>query len=101
MLTPPAESKSEVNTTEISAEIVNVLAQPKEKSTEESLTPPLLPSMKVKTTVDAQNEKKVPDKENKPKVNQWDMFAEQDIFKADTSVSVLLVYCSNLSVTWF
>lgn len=57
--------------------------------------------MKVKTTVDAQNEKKVPDKENKPKVNQWDMFAEQDIFKADTSVSVVLVYCSNLSVTWF
>ncbi|KAK9758717.1 Protein kinase domain [Popillia japonica] len=87
LLTPPAESKSEVNTTEISAEIVNVLAQPKEKSTEESLTPPLLPSMKVKTTVDAQNEKKVPDKENKPKVNQWDMFAEQDIFKADTSFS--------------
>ncbi|GJQ79602.1 hypothetical protein Trydic_g16444 [Trypoxylus dichotomus] len=87
LLTPPAESKSEVNTTELSVENVNVSAKPKEKSTEESLTPPLLPSMKVKPSVDAQNDKdkKVHDKEIKPKTNQWDMFAEQDIFKADTS----------------
>lgn len=92
LLTPPAESKSEVNTSELSVENVNVSAQTKEKSTEESLTPPLLPSMKVKSNVEPQSDKKVPDKEIKAKTNQWDMFAEQDIFKADTSVRITFFF---------
>lgn len=54
-------------------------------SVEESLTPPLLPNMKVKNPSELQNEKKL-EKESKVKRNQWDMFAEQDIFKADTNV---------------
>ncbi|KAJ8925182.1 hypothetical protein NQ315_001367 [Exocentrus adspersus] len=49
-----------------------------EKASEESLTPPLLPNMK---TVEP-NEKKM----DKSKVkSDWDMFAEQDIFKANTN----------------
>nr|XP_022907633.1 serine/threonine-protein kinase prp4 [Onthophagus taurus] len=54
---------------------------------EESLTPPLLPCMKVKSgneNVEAANLDK-DKKDQKPKSNQWDMFAEQDIFKEDTS----------------
>lgn len=50
-----------------------------EKVSEESLTPPLLPNMK---TVEL-NDKKT----DKAKRSDWDMFAEQDIFKADTNVS--------------
>lgn len=53
---------------------------------EESLTPPLLPNMKVKSPSD----EKEMEKENKLKRVNWDMFAEQDIFKADTSVSKIL-----------
>lgn len=54
---------------------------------EESHTPPLLPNMKIKeqNIQENQNDKKQ-EKENKFKKNQWDMFAEQDIFKADTEV---------------
>lgn len=61
-----------------------------EQSTEESHTPPLLPSMiKVsQNTQESQNNEKKQEKEKESKVkrNQWDMFAEQDIFKADTEV---------------
>lgn len=52
-----------------------------EKVSEESLTPPLLPNMKMVE----QNDKKA----DKAKRSDWDMFAEQDIFKADTNVSFL------------
>lgn len=61
-----------------------------EQSVEESLTPPLLPSMiivQVQNIQECQNEKKQEkEKDSKVKRNQWDMFAEQDIFKADTEV---------------
>lgn len=56
---------------------------------EESLTPPLLPNMKVKSPSDEKEIEK--EKENKLKRVNWDMFAEQDIFKADTSVSKILL----------
>ncbi|KAJ8926601.1 hypothetical protein NQ314_021010 [Rhamnusium bicolor] len=49
-----------------------------ERINEESLTPPLLPSMIV---VADPNDKKT----DKAKKSEWDMFAEQDIFKANTS----------------
>ncbi|KAG5871676.1 hypothetical protein JTB14_007359 [Gonioctena quinquepunctata] len=46
---------------------------------EESLTPPLLPNMK---TVNCANDKK--NDKDKTKKSEWDMFAEQDIFKVNT-----------------
>lgn len=61
---------------------------------EESLTPPLLPSMKVKSETENLNDKKT-EKEVKVKKSEWDMFAEQDIFKADTNVCFIskFYYC--------
>lgn len=57
----------------------------KEEKVEESLTPPLLPNMIVKPS--DKTETTAADKKlDKAKKNQWDMFAEQDIFKADTDV---------------
>lgn len=56
-----------------------------DREVEESLTPPLLPSMKVKSPSDEKEMEK--EKETKIKRVDWDMFAEQDIFKADTNVS--------------
>lgn len=58
---------------------------------EESLTPPLLPSMKVinkETTNSKEGEKK--NEKDKNKKSEWDMFADQDIFKSSTNVSVYL-----------
>lgn len=55
--------------------------EPVKETTEESLTPPLLPSMKLQV-----DEKK---DESKQKPKEWDMFAEQDIFKADTNVCLI------------
>ncbi|CAH1967028.1 unnamed protein product [Acanthoscelides obtectus] len=49
-----------------------------EKEEEESHTPPLLPSMKVVIKQDEE-------KKDKCKKSDWDMFAEQDIFKSDTN----------------
>lgn len=66
-----------------------------EANIEESLTPPLLPNMKVKNQSQVQNEKKV-EKDNKVKKSQWDMFAEQDIFKADTNVRFFLIFFTVL-----
>lgn len=56
---------------------------------EESLTPPLLPSMKVinKDTLDSKEVEKKNEKD-KNKKSEWDMFAEQDIFKNSTNVSI-------------
>lgn len=58
--------------------------QEKEVVEDESLTPPLLPNML-----------KPKDKGEKDKVKnqtEWDMFAEQDVFKASTNVSVISCY---------
>lgn len=57
-----------------------------ETNTEESLTPPLLPSMIVK---EKENPKEN-DKDLKVKRNDWDMFADQDIFKENTSVCLFI-----------
>lgn len=56
---------------------------------EESLTPPLLPSMKL-VNKDSLNNKDSEKKDNKDKnrKSEWDMFAEQDIFKTSTNVSI-------------
>lgn len=72
--TPPTDTKDEVTEVNVNDDGDKI---------EESHTPPLLPNMKIKVlqnTQENQNEKKI-------KRNQWDMFAEQDIFKADTEVS--------------
>lgn len=76
--TPPKDAKEEMKEDKVDDDDDRV---------EESHTPPLLPNMKIKmqNTQENQNEKKQ-DKDNKIKRNQWDMFAEQDIFKADTEV---------------
>lgn len=60
-----------------------------EEKIEESLTPPLLPNMKIKIQSSQSSEKKKEEKDNKTKKNQWDMFAEQDTFKEDTEVGTL------------
>ncbi|XP_018570557.1 serine/threonine-protein kinase prp4 [Anoplophora glabripennis] len=70
--TPPEPDEPEDKQTE--QEVEN---NDEEKVSEESLTPPLLPNMK---TVEL-NDKKT----DKTKKSEWDMFAEQDIFKANTS----------------
>lgn len=60
---------------------------------EESHTPPLLPNMKIKlqNTPDSQIEKKQEKESKIVKKNQWDMFADQDIFKADTEVGIIIL----------
>lgn len=58
---------------------------------EESLTPPLLPSMKVinkETSNTNDGEKK--NEKDKNRKSEWDMFADQDIFKSSTSVSIVV-----------
>lgn len=61
---------------------------------EESLTPPLLPTMKVAQVHAVEEEKKEKEKERerekeKLKTNHWDMFAEEDNVKH----SVSLCFC--------
>lgn len=59
---------------------------------EESLTPPLLPSMKIvsKESVINVDEGKKNDKDRNKK-SEWDMFADQDIFKANSDVSGIIL----------
>lgn len=62
----------------------------KNANNEESLTPPLLPNMKMK---DKENQKENNDNNDvKTKTNDWDMFADQDIFKDNTNVSIIYVH---------
>lgn len=87
LLTPPTVEKEknhlkdmkEIEKLEKDENIVTITTVEEEKNAEESLTPPLLPNMKIQT-----EEKKI---DIKIKTKEWDMFAEQDIFKADTNVS--------------
>lgn len=53
------------------------------ENSEESLTPPLLPNMIV--APGSNSDKKV-EKDKGKRMGDWDMFAEQDIFKANTHV---------------
>lgn len=76
LLTPPKDTEEKV-VEELSKKDATPVDDNRNDA-EESLTPPLLPNMKPQ-----EDEKK----DVKPKANQWDMFAEQDIFKHDTSVS--------------
>lgn len=84
LLTPPINSKSE---TEVLCDSDVKIIDEKEDASEEiesksdqeeSLTPPLPTNNKGQS-----DDKK--DKDGKPKTNQWDMFADQDIFKDDTN----------------
>lgn len=52
---------------------------------EESLTPPLLPSMKIVDTVKIDVNKKTEKEPKSIKKVDWDMFAEQESFKANTN----------------
>lgn len=96
MLTPPVpENKVEMceNSKDTSTTITTIAIENNNKksstkenrkeSTEESLTPPLLPNMKIQT-----DEKEKKDELKPIPAKEWDMFAEQDIFKADTNVSL-------------
>lgn len=67
---------------------------------EESHTPPLPPDMKVKLLGDKKGDKDGKTKGDQ-KINNWDMFAEQDIFKNEYNVSVIYLYNSfeiNISI---
>jgi serine/threonine-protein kinase PRP4 len=81
----PKEDNEEclnVQSNELDKQTIEDSSNEKEKindEPEESHTPPLLPNMKVKPFM---NEK---EKDNKIKKANWDMFADQDIFKADTN----------------
>jgi hypothetical protein len=83
----PKEDNEEclnVQSNELDKQTIEDSSNEKEKindEPEESHTPPLLPNMKVKPFM---NEK---EKDNKIKKANWDMFADQDIFKADTNVN--------------
>lgn len=76
---PQQEPNQQQSVGESDIQVIEV-QEPKQQEDEpmESLTPPLLPNMKIMNL----NNKETPKKELKPK--QWDMFAEQDIFKNDT-----------------
>ena len=59
--------------------------EPKTCENELSLTPPLLPNMKLKPIIEINDKKS--EREIKIKSNQWDMFsADQDLFDTDTNV---------------
>ncbi|XP_044257638.1 serine/threonine-protein kinase PRP4 homolog isoform X2 [Tribolium madens] len=80
--TSPKEEKESTNDTttetEKPAQEEKTPEKKEEPEPEESHTPPLLPNMKIKPI----NEK---EKETKTKKPNWDMFADQDIFKEDTN----------------
>lgn len=103
---PKTDKKGENKTTEIEKNISTKEAKagdkPVEKTVikndqkdidsvddEESLTPPLLPSMKIVSKefsiIMESNNKNEKDKNKK---SEWDMFADQDIFKTNTNVSI-------------
>lgn len=100
---PPPPAK-EVQQQEVQRENVSLTPIPKQQQPEEgaeperpeemSLTPPLLPSMKIKDQAESESVKNQNDgkEKEKNKKSQWDMFAEQDIFKANTDVSFFFVW---------
>lgn len=69
-----------------------------DQETEESHTPPLPPEMKKKLLTNPTSEKKTEkagdarNKINDNKNNNWDMFAEQDIFKTELNVSLTVMF---------
>lgn len=79
-----SDEVEEINPDEELQTVTDETKEPDEEP-QESLTPPLLPNMKVKPTED----EKEKEKEVKVKRADWDMFADQDIFKADTNVNVV------------
>lgn len=105
----PKEPQEEVQTENVSLTPIPKQQQPEEtkepeRPEEASLTPPLLPSMKVKEQAEGDSVKNQNDKlqdgkdkeKEKNKKNQWDMFAEQDIFKANTDVSFIICMWSYI-----
>ncbi|XP_060535182.1 uncharacterized protein LOC132707368 [Cylas formicarius] len=82
----PEPAKEEPPKPEGPKKIINNLTVEKQErvvqtSTDESLTPPLLPNMKLKEDL---TDKKAINKDVKGKTTEWDMFAEQD-FKTNTN----------------
>lgn len=61
-----------------------------ENNEEESLTPPLLPNMKIKlaTEAEATDDNKKVEKEIKQRNADWDMFADEHCFKSEHNVSL-------------
>lgn len=66
----------------------------KQEEEEESLTPPLLPDMKLQESSEEKKNAKI-------KANQWDMFSEQDIFKNETNVRLVMNFIRLCNVICF
>lgn len=79
----PKDNQSEDEVKIVEPDPEPEVIEEKSDNIEQSLTPPLLPNMKI---VDPEKKEEV-----KAKRNDWDMFADQDSFKTNTNVSTPLV----------